>query len=247
MILEIDPDYAPSAADGLTSAATEHRVDFGFRLEQSVNDLIPGYQHLQNVVTRNTDLPESVKRTLLVLMVTLKHTQSNSVALGLDGQAIGIGAGQQSRIACTRLACEKAERFLLKSHPKTLGLTYKDAVRRPDRVNASEAFVMWDQLGERERAALREQVEGEIDPITPKERAAYFRGAADVNPSAPTGGLCCASDAFFPFRDNLDRLAASGVKYIAQAGGSTRDDLVIQAANEHAMAMAMTGLRLFLH
>jgi AICAR transformylase/IMP cyclohydrolase PurH len=232
VIMTIDPSH--------DEPTVESRVEMGLTLEQTSNALLPAAEHLTQVPTQQKAIAEPERETLLVLMTTLKHTQSNSVAVGLGGHAVGIGAGQQSRIACTRLCCEKAARYLLKLHPKTLELTtrFKPEVKRADRVNALDAFVMWDELGDIERRHLAEQVDGPIEPIQPDEARRHL---------AASRGMCCASDAFFPFRDNIDRLARAGVKHIAQAGGSVRDDDVIAAADEHGMAMAMTGVRLFLH
>ncbi|MEO0964014.1 MAG: phosphoribosylaminoimidazolecarboxamide formyltransferase [Planctomycetota bacterium] len=232
VVMAMDPDYA--------EPATESRVEMGLTLEQTSNALLPSGELLAEVVTEQQAIPESERETLLVLMTTLKHTQSNSVALGLEGHAVGIGAGQQSRIACTRLCCEKAGRYLLKLHPRSVELAarFKGEVKRSDRVNAIDAYVIWGELSELERDRLRGKVDGAVEPIGQDEAATYLSGVV---------GMCCASDAFFPFRDNIDRLARSGVKYIAQAGGSVRDADVVAAADEHGMAMAMTGVRLFLH
>jgi AICAR transformylase/IMP cyclohydrolase PurH len=229
-IFQIDADFTPPS--------TESRVEFGLRLEQDVNEVRIDRNLLDNVVTQRRDIPEDVAETLLVTTLTLKHTQSNSVAVGYQGQAIGIGAGQQSRIACTRLACDKAERWLLKMHPKARGLPFANHIGRPDKVNAIDSFVMWHQLDDRERAALRQQMREDIEPITEAEQRDWL---------GQFEGLVLSSDAFLPFRDNVDRAARSGVKYIMQAGGSKRDDDVTAAADEHGMAMINTGLRLFLH
>ncbi len=230
VILRMDPDYAPPAV--------ERRVEFGLTLEQSYNDCVIDAALFDKVVTREKAISPDVLETLIVTTITIKHTQSNSVAFGYDGQAVGIGAGQQSRIACTRLACDKADRWLLKTHPKALALRCKADLPRSEQVNAREMFVRWQELDERERAQLDAAVEGEVDPITDDERRDWLRRFE---------GLVLSSDAFFPFRDNLDRAARSGVKYVAQAGGSARDADLIAAADEHRMVMAMTGLRLFLH
>ncbi|MEM9253595.1 MAG: phosphoribosylaminoimidazolecarboxamide formyltransferase [Planctomycetota bacterium] len=232
VVMSMDPGYV--------EPAVESRVEMGLTLEQTSNALLPSAELLAEVPTARKDISAAEAETLLVLMTTLKHTQSNSVAVGLGGHAVGIGAGQQSRIACTRLCCEKAGRYLLKLHPRSVELAgrFKDEVKRADRVNAIDAYVMWGELSELERDQLRGQVDGPVEPIGEDEAAAYLAGVS---------GMCCASDAFFPFRDNIDRLARSGVRCIAQAGGSVRDDDVVAAADEHGMAMAMTGVRLFLH
>ena len=230
VILAIDPDYDPPAVD--------RRIEFGLVLEQSYNDAPITPALFQNVVTEQKEIPAEVIETLIVTTVALKHTQSNSVAVGYQGQAVGIGAGQQSRIACTRLCCDKADRFFLKLHPRTLDLKFNEDLKRADRVNLVDQFVRWDELGELERGHLAAQLQERPEPITPEEAAAWVQSF---------DGVVCSSDAFFPFRDNIDRLAASGVKYVAEAGGSVRDDDVIAAANEHDMAVAFSGLRLFLH
>ena len=232
VMLTMDPGYTPPP--------TESRTDFGLTLEQSHNDATITAGTFDNVVTARKNIPGDVMETLIVNTVTLKHTQSNSIAVGFDGQAVGIGAGQQSRIGCTRLACDKADRWRLKMHPKTLALRFTEGLSKSERVNAAESFVRYQELNDTERAELASQIDGNFDPITPDERAAWLADAS-------SGGGVLSSDAFIPFRDNLDRAGASGVKYVAQAGGSARDADVIAAADQHGMVMAMTGLRLFLH
>jgi phosphoribosylaminoimidazolecarboxamide formyltransferase/IMP cyclohydrolase len=229
VILQIDPTYEPPA--------TESRVEFGLTLEQSSNDARIDRALFGNVVTRRKQIPDDVMETMLVATITLKHTQSNSIVVAWEGQAVGVGAGQQSRIACTRLACDKADRFFLKMHPRALALPFRPGTARPDKVNLVDQYVRWHELGRLEREAVRAQLASEVEPITEDERVAWL--------ARFTGVL--SSDAFIPFRDNLDRAAGSGVRYVAQAGGSARDGDVIAAADEHDMAMALTGLRLFLH
>ena len=230
VMFAMDPAYTPPP--------TESRTEFGLTLEQSHNDAAITTGTFDNVVTAQKDIPGDVMETLIVNTVTLKHTQSNSIAVGFAGQAVGIGAGQQSRIGCTRLACDKADRWRLKMHPKALALKYAEGLAKSERVNAAESFVRYRELNDAERAELAAQIDGELNPITPDERATWL---------ASSEGGVLSSDAFIPFRDNLDRAAASGVGYVAQAGGSARDADVIAAANQHRMVMAMTGLRLFLH
>ncbi len=232
VILQMDPLYEPPAV--------ESRTEFGLTLEQDHNDLLPDPSMFANVATQNKTIPDDVIETMLVATITLKHTQSNSVAIGYQGQAVGIGAGQQSRIACTRLCCEKTERFLLKQHPKALNLKFHDGMKRSDMVNLMDMFVRYDELWGDEANHLKDMIEGGrgVEAITPDERKAWLMGF---------DGLVCSSDAFFPFRDNIDRVARSGVKYVVQAGGSARDEEVIAAADEHGIAMAMSGVRLFLH
>lgn len=230
VILQIDPNWQPPEV--------EYRLEFGLRLEQTHNNITIDRSLLTNVVTENKNIPDDVAQTLLVSTITLKHTQSNSIAVGYQGQAVGIGAGQQSRIACTRLACDKFDRWLLKQHPKALALPFKAGLPRPEMVNLADQYVRWHELDEGERAIVQAGLTEPVQPLTAEERADWAKQAQ---------GIVISSDAFFPFRDNLDRAARSGVKYVIQAGGSRRDEDVIAAANEHGIAMIMSGLRLFLH
>jgi len=230
VVLQMDPAYNPPAV--------ETRTEFGITLEQSHNDIAITPGSFSNVVTKRKEISQRVMETLIVATVTLKHTQSNSVDVGFEGQAVGIGAGQQSRIACTRIACDKADRWLLKQHPKSLELAYVEGLPKSEKVNAAEGFVRWHELNESERAEVRNKVTKLPEPISVEERADWLKKLP---------GVVLSSDAFIPFRDNLDRAAASGVGYVAQAGGSARDQDVIDAADEHGMVMALTGVRLFLH
>jgi phosphoribosylaminoimidazolecarboxamide formyltransferase / IMP cyclohydrolase len=230
VVLQIDPAYDPPSV--------ESRVEFGLTLEQSYNDSVIDADLFKNVVTKNNDIPGDVMQSLIVATVTLKHTQSNSITVGYKGQAVGIGAGQQSRIACTRLACDKADRWLLKMHPKALALQFVDGLPKSEKVNALDQFVRYHELDHGERGVLSKALTTTPDPITDQQRADW---------NAQFQGVVLSSDAFVPFRDNLDRAARSGVKTLAQAGGSARDQGVIDAADEYGMTMAFTGLRLFLH
>lgn len=230
VILTMDADYEPDEADT--------RTEFGLTLRQPRNTARINRSLLSDIVTRLTDLPDDAAQTLLVTLITLKHTQSNSVCVGWRGQAVGVGAGQQSRIACTRLACDKADRFFLKQHPDTLALRFRDGVSRPERVNAVDAVVRWHELNEAERDAVRAVVEGEPGGIDERSRLSFLN---------EIDGVGIGSDAFFPFADNLDRAARSGCCYVAQPGGSVRDADVTAAADRYGMVMAHTGLRLFLH
>ncbi len=230
VVLQMDPAYRPPAV--------ETRTEFGITLEQSHNDIQIGPDTFANVVTQAKEILPGVLETLIVATITLKHTQSNSVDVGFEGQAVGIGAGQQSRIACTRIACDKADRWLLKQHPKALELAFVEGLPKSEKVNAAEGFVRWHELNESERAEVRNKVAKLPEPISAQERADWL---------AKLEGVVLSSDAFIPFRDNLDRAAASGVGCVAQAGGSARDEDVIAAADEHGMVMALTGIRLFLH
>ena len=229
-IVEIDPDYQP--------APVEHKQVFGITFEQGRNDAVLDASLLANVVTANKDLPESAKRDLLVALITLKYTQSNSVCYACEGQAIGVGAGQQSRIHCTRLAGTKADLWFLRRHPKVQGLVFADTLHRQDRDNVIDTYLSEradDVLGDavwRNFFAVRPQ------PFTREERREYLDSLS---------GVALGSDAFFPFSDNIERASQSGVSYIAQPGGSIRDDLVIDCCDKYGMVMAMTGLRLFHH
>ena len=229
-IVEIDPDYQP--------APVEHKQVFGITFEQGRNDAVLDASLLANIVTANKDLPESAKRDLLVALITLKYTQSNSVCYACEGQAIGVGAGQQSRIHCTRLAGTKADLWFLRRHPKVQGLVFADTLHRQDRDNVIDTYLSEradDVLGDavwRNFFAVRPQ------PFTREERREYLDSLS---------GVALGSDAFFPFSDNIERASQSGVSYIAQPGGSIRDDLVIDCCDKYGMVMAMTGLRLFHH
>ena len=210
-IIQIDPDYKP--------APIERRSIFGIMFEQGYNDLAIDGDLLQNIVTKNKDLPQQAKNDMLLALITLKYTQSNSVCYVKDGQTLGVGAGQQSRIHCTRLAGNKADLWCLRQHPKVLELKFPENVRRPDRDNAIDDFIAQKLTAEEKRAWISETLTG----------------------------VTLGSDAFFPFGDNVDRAHQSGVQYIAQPGGSIRDDQVIETANKYNMVMAFTGIRLFHH
>ena len=226
-IIEIDPSFQPSSADV--------RTVFGVTFEQGRNAVKIDNSLLQNVVTKAKGIPESAVRDLIVAMIALKYTQSNSVVYAENGQTIGVGAGQQSRIHCTRLAGDKADQFHLRLHPKALNLPFKDGLGRPERdncvdgylLNLPEVFDSWQDF-------FTEKPE----PISPDERKAWLSGFK---------GVSLASDAFFPFGDNVERAHKSGVRYIAQPGGSIRDDHVIETCDRYGIAMAFTGLRLFHH
>ena len=230
VMLTMDPAYAPPPV--------ESRVEFGLTLEQTHNDIAITAETFSNRVTTTTELSADALESLIVATVTLKHTQSNSIAVAAHGQAIGIGAGQQSRIACTRIACDKADRFLLKTHPKALAVAYADGLGRAEKVNALDNFVRHHELNAGERAELDAALAPGYSPLTEQDRADWL---------AARSGVVLSSDAFIPFRDNLDRAAASGVSAVAQAGGSARDQGVNDAANQHNMVMCHTGVRLFLH
>ena len=209
-VVKIDPDYTP--------APIERRNIFGITFEQGYNDLTIDSTMLTNIVTKNRELPQSAKNDMLLALITLKYTQSNSVCYVKDGQTLGVGAGQQSRIHCTRLAGNKADIWWLRQHPKVLALPFPENVRRPDRDNAIDALI--------------------ADVLTQKEKTEWI---------SKLSGVTLGSDAFFPFGDNVERARQSGVQYIAQPGGSIRDDQVIETADKYGMVMAFTGMRLFHH
>jgi phosphoribosylaminoimidazolecarboxamide formyltransferase/IMP cyclohydrolase len=229
LILAIDPAYEP--------AALERREVFGLALEQPRNHLMPGSAWLERRVTARRELPDEARRDLLVALVALKYTQSNSVCLALDGQVIGMGAGQQSRIHCTRLAAAKAESWWLRRHPATLDLRLRRELGRPERDNAIDGFVR-DDLTPAERRAWAEAFDAPPPLLTPDERLDWLAGLR---------GVSLASDAYIPFRDNIDRAHGSGVAFVAQPGGSARDAEVIAACDAYGMTMAFTGVRLFHH
>ncbi|KNY28281.1 phosphoribosylaminoimidazolecarboxamide formyltransferase [Pseudobacteroides cellulosolvens] len=228
-IVEIDPAYEPSEI--------ETRQIFGIEFVQKRNNHIAGYEDIKNIVTENKEIPDNARRDMILAMITLKYTQSNSVCYVLNGQVVGCGAGQQSRIHCTRLAGDKADIWYLKQHPKVLSLKFKQGVGRPERDNAIDLFVRND-VTDYEINMLNDVLETVPERLTGNDKMKWLEGLKNVS---------LGSDAFFPFRDNIDRAYQSGVKYIAQPGGSVRDDIVINACNEYKMVMAMTGVRLFHH
>lgn len=229
VIIEVDPAYNPPEV--------ETRDVFGITFEQHRNDAPITMELLQNIVTQNRDLPLSAQQDLLISLVTLKYTQSNSVCFALGGQIIGNGAGQQSRIHCTRLAGAKADTWYLRQHPTVLNLKFKQGIKRADRDNAIDQYLL-DDLTPAEETAWRENFEEVPQRLTAQEKRAWLDGLQNVS---------MGSDAFIPFRDNIDRGQHSGVKYIVQTGNSLRDDIVIQATDEYGMVMVMCGLRLFHH
>ncbi|MBI2773456.1 MAG: phosphoribosylaminoimidazolecarboxamide formyltransferase, partial [Chloroflexi bacterium] len=210
---------------------------FGVTLEQRRNDSVIDASFLANIVTREKTLPGQAKRDLIVGLITLKYTQSNSVAFALDGQVIGVGAGQQSRIHCTRIAAQKAELWWLRQHPRMLELPLRKGIGRPERDNAIDGFLR-DDLTAPEVAAWRTAFATEPRRLSADERRSWIERIPPVS---------YVSDAFLPFRDNVDRAYAAGARYVAQPGGSARDAEVVAACDEHGMVMAMTGVRLFHH
>lgn len=229
-VIQIDPDYVP--------APIEHKEVFGITFEQGRNELVIDEHFFDNVVTENKEIPDAAKRDLAIAMITLKYTQSNSVCYVKDGQAIGIGAGQQSRIHCTRLAGQKADNWWLRQSPKVLGLQFLDKIGRADRDNAIDLYIGEDYMDVLADGAWENIFKVKPEVFTAEEKRAWL----DKNTNVALG-----SDAFFPFGDNIERAHRSGVAYVAQPGGSIRDDNVIETCNKYNMAMAFTGIRLFHH
>ena len=229
-VVQIDPDYVP--------AAKECKDVFGVTFEQGRNDLAINAEMLGNIVTDNKELPETAKIDMIVALITLKYTQSNSVCYVKDGQAIGVGAGQQSRIHCTRLAGQKADNWYLRQHPKALGLQFVDGIRRPDRDNAIDVYLSDEYEDVLAEGVWQNTFKVRPEPLTAEEKKAWI---------ATQSGVTVGSDAFFPFGDNVERARKSGVQYIVQPGGSIRDDHVIMTANKYGIVMSFTGARLFHH
>ena len=229
-VVEIDPGYTPSPM--------ERRNIFGITFEQGYNDLDIREEMLQNVVTENKELSQQAKNDMLLSLITLKYTQSNSVCYVKNGMTIGVGAGQQSRIHCTRLAGNKADIWWLRQHPKVLGLQFVDNIRRPDRDNAIDIYISDEHDDVLAEGVWQNTFKVKPEVLTSEEKAAWI---------ARMSGVTVGSDAFFPFGDNVERARKSGVQYIAQPGGSIRDDQVIATADKYGMVMAFTGIRLFHH
>jgi len=229
-VIEIDPNYVPEPI--------EHKEVFGITFEQGRNELKVDDELLANVVTDNKEIPESAKIDLIISLITLKYTQSNSVCYVKGGQAIGIGAGQQSRIHCTRLAGQKADNWYLRQCPKVLNLPFIDGIKRADRDNAIDLYIGDEYMDVLADGAWEKIFTTKPEVFTREEKRAWLDGMTDV---------ALGSDAFFPFGDNVERAHKSGVKYIAQPGGSVRDDNVIETCNKYGIAMSFTGIRLFHH
>ena len=229
-IIQIDPDYIP--------APIEHKEVFGITFEQGRNELKVDDELLANVVTENKEIPELAKIDLIISLITLKYTQSNSVCFAKGGQAIGIGAGQQSRIHCTRLAGSKADNWYLRQCPKVLNLEFVDKIRRADRDNAIDLYIGEDYMDVLADGEWEKIFKVKPEVFTREEKRAWLDQMK---------GVTLGSDAFFPFSDNIERAHKSGVEYIAEPGGSVRDDAVIECCNKYNMAMAFTGIRLFHH
>ena len=229
-IVKIDPNYKPDPI--------EHKQVFGVTFEQGRNELVIDREFLNNVVTKNKDIPDDAKVDLIISLITLKYTQSNSVCFAKNGAAIGIGAGQQSRIHCTRLAGSKADKWFLRQSPQVMGLPFKEDIGRPERDNAIDNYIGEDYMDVIADGKWQLYFTEQPKRFMPEDQAAWLEKNQDV---------ALGSDAFFPFSDNIDRAKKSGVKYIAEPGGSVRDDLVIKSCDDYGMAMCFTGLRLFHH
>jgi phosphoribosylaminoimidazolecarboxamide formyltransferase/IMP cyclohydrolase len=229
VVIQVDPDYQPDPQ--------ECREVFGVTFEQRRNDRPVTREDLANIVTKRKDLSEEAIRDMYIAWISLKYTQSNSVCFVKDGQVIGVGAGQQSRVHCVRLAGLKADLWYLRQHPRVLALPFKEGIKRPDRDNAIDQYLQPD-LTEAEMAGWKDMFTEAPTRLSPQERRAWL---------ATLDGVTLGSDAFFPFRDSIDRAVMSGVKYVLEPGGSTRDDTMIEAADEYGMTMVFTGVRLFHH
>ncbi len=229
-IVKIDPDYVPAEA--------EHKQVYGITFEQGRNNFKINKELLSNVVTANKDMPESAVRDLIISLITLKYTQSNSVCFAVDGQAIGVGAGQQSRVHCTRLAGGKADTWFLRQHDKVLNLPFKDTLGRPDRDNVIDGYINQNEEDVCADGNWQKYFTEQPSVFTKEEQRTYLDTIS---------GVALGSDAFFPFDDNIERAKKSGVSYIAEPGGSIRDDVVIACCDKYDIAMAFTGMRLFHH
>jgi phosphoribosylaminoimidazolecarboxamide formyltransferase/IMP cyclohydrolase len=229
LVIEIDTDYIPEE--------TETRVVYGLTLEQKRNDTFISADVLKNVVTRNKEIPGAAVRDLIIATVVLKYTQSNSIDFACDGQAIGVGAGQQSRIHCTRLAAEKADRWYLRQHPVVLDIKWRDGINRAERNNAIDLYLQ-ERLNTFEKENLEMAMVSVPPQLTYEEKAEWLKGLK---------GVSLSSDGMIPFRDTIDRAYQSGVSYVVQPGGSIRDEDVIKACNDYGMVMVFSGIRLFHH
>lgn len=229
-VVRIDPNYVP--------AEQETKMVYGITFQQGRNNFKIDQSLLENIVTKNKDLPESAKIDLVVSLITLKYTQSNSVCFAYDGQAIGVGAGQQSRIHCTRLAGTKADTWFLRQHPKTLALPFREDLSRPNRDNVIDGYINGNEEDVCADGNWQKYFTSQPEHLTPEDKQEFLSSRQNV---------ALGSDAFFPFSDNIQRAGKSGVRYIAQPGGSIRDDLVIEECDREGMVMCFTGMRLFHH
>ncbi len=229
-IVKIDPEFVPDPV--------ERKQVFGITFEQGRNNFEINRELLSNIVTENKDMPESAIRDLIIALITLKYTQSNSVCYAVDGQAIGVGAGQQSRIHCTRLAGTKADTWFLRQHPKVLALPFLDTLGRPDCDNVIDGYINQNEEDVCADGNWQKYFKTQPEVLTAEEKRAYLDSVS---------GVALGSDAFFPFSDNIERAHSSGVSFIAEPGGSIRDDAVIDCCNKYGISMAFTGMRLFHH
>ena len=230
VVLEIDYDFMP---EGI-----ESRELFGIGLNQTRNSRLISKGDLQNVVSENKTISEETIETLLVAAISLKYTQSNSISVAYDGQIVGIGAGQQSRIHCTRLASDKADKWFLQRHPKVRGLDFKDGIKKVDKTNLIDQYLLWDSLSSREEEMMLQNYNTKPEPISREERIEWNLQYRDI---------CLGSDAFIPFRDNIDRASRSNIQHIVETGGSLRTPYIVEACNEYDMTLTHTGIRSFLH
>jgi phosphoribosylaminoimidazolecarboxamide formyltransferase/IMP cyclohydrolase len=229
-VIKIDPEYVPQPL--------EHKMVYGITFEQGRNDLKINEELLANVVAANKEIPDTAKIHLIIALITLKYTQSNSVCFAVDGQAIGVGAGQQSRIHCTRLAGSKADTWFLRQHDKVLNLPFLDSIARPTRDNVIDGYINRNEEDVCADGNWQKYFKTQPEALTDAEIKEYL---------STISGVALGSDAFFPFDDNIERAYRSGVSYIAEPGGSIRDDAVIECCNKYGIAMAFTGMRLFHH
>jgi len=230
LILQMNLDYEPSGI--------ETKDVYGFTLQQSRNNAVIDKNLFNNIISANKNVSVEALQSLIVATIALKYTQSNSIAIAYDGQLIGVGAGQQSRVHCLRLACSKADKWFMQQHPKVLGLEFIGNLKKPEKANVVDQFLLWDELSDNERKLMASQLATVPEPISFEEKSKFIQ---------QYNGISLSSDAFFPFRDNIDRASRSNVQYIAQPGGSLRDDICIAAADEYNMVMFNTGTRLFTH
>lgn len=230
VILEIDYDFMP---EGM-----ESRELFGLRLSQTRNSRLITKADLANVVSKNRSISDETIETLLVAAISLKYTQSNSISVAYDGQIVGIGAGQQSRIHCTRLACDKADKWFLQRHPKVRGLDFKEGTKKVDKTNLIDQFLLWDSLSATEEEMMLQNFNTRPEAISREERIEWNRQHKDI---------CLGSDAFIPFRDNIDRASRSNIQHVVETGGSLRTEFIVEACDQYDMTLTHTGIRSFLH
>jgi len=230
LILQMDPNYEP--------VDIESKGIYGFTLQQSRNKATIDKNLFNDIVTVNKSVSTEALQSLIVATIALKYTQSNSITVAYDGQLVGVGAGQQSRVHCLRLACSKADKWFLQQHPRVLGFEFIEGLKKPEKANIVDQFLLWDELSENEKQLMATQLKTVPEPISSDERSRFIQ---------QYNGISLSSDAYFPFRDNIDRASRSNVQYIAHPGGSVRDEICIAAADEYNMVMFNTDTRLFTH